>query len=310
MRASTTSGKEVKYQFTAHIAIQEYTKISFEEKEKIYLQRKNFNITEIAKEFCQEIYILARQSDVHWYNFAKRILGKVLFSLIENYHLKKLTTPQVLAFDLDLTIHDAIKHYNYSVSQTIIHFGGVALNKEQLNKLGENYFVSSRNIFAYFLSEELADEALQYYFNHFLKNEIPKEAVIPGARELLSLLNKNFKIPVVAVTNADEHIAIKILQDLNLYNLFDYIIGIKKGIPYKPNPTMLLMALNQIQLNPGPHVWFVGDMPSDVTCAKLINCTAIRFYSGLKKPLDKEADLIINSHHYLLKIITSKLKSV
>jgi hypothetical protein len=45
--------------------------------------------------------------------------------------IEAMSKPQVFVFDLDLTIHDAIDHYNYSVNQTIIHFGGVSLNDQQ-----------------------------------------------------------------------------------------------------------------------------------------------------------------------------------
>ncbi len=226
--------------------------------------------------------------------------------LLENFHIDALVPPQALAFDLDLTIHNVICHYNYSVNQTILHFGYKELTDLELKQLGGSNFTSTRDLFAEVLPESLIDQAVEYYFDHFLTHEIPPQAVIPGAKELLYLLKKRFKLPIIAITNSDEVMAKKILKDLNLTKLFDHVIGIKEGIAFKPDPQMLLMSLDYINIASGKHVWFVGDLPSDIKCAKQANCTAIRFYHKID-PQDLEADLSINSHYHLFNIINSKL---
>ncbi len=226
--------------------------------------------------------------------------------LLEEFRIDALITPQALVFDLDLTIHNIISHYNYSVNQTILHFGFKELTDLELKQLGGSSFTSTRDLFAEVLPKNLLDQAVEYYFNHFLAHEIPHQAIIPGAKELLHLLKNRFKIPVVAITNSDDIMARKILSDLKLTELFDYVIGIKENIAPKPDTQMLLMALDHVNIKPGPHVWFVGDLSSDVKCAKQANCTAIRFYHKID-PQDFEADLSINSHYQLFNIISSKL---
>lgn len=227
--------------------------------------------------------------------------------LLNNPAIDALIPPKVLAFDLDLTLHNVIDHYHLSLNSTFVSFGFPELSDSELDQFGGSNYPGTRQIFATIMPEELLDQAMKYYIEHFLNSDISPKAVIPGAKEILHLLKKRFKIPVIGVTNSDETIAKKILVDLNLTKLFDFVIGIREDIAYKPNPQMLLMALKHIKMEPGQHVWFVGDMPSDVECAKRANCTAIRFYYKID-PKDPEADLCINNHYHLFNIISSKLK--
>lgn len=226
--------------------------------------------------------------------------------LLEDQVVESLPKPKALALDLDLTLHDVINHYDYSINETLLYFGYRALNAEELEEAGKN-FTSSKDMLAKFLPEDKVDEALEYYFNHFLMQEIPPKAVLPGARELLYLIRKRFNLPIVAITNSEEFMAKKILRDLNTLDKLDYIIGVRDDFKPKPDPQMLLKALEFISLDPGPHVWFIGDRPTDTECARNTNCTAVRFYHKVK-PVDNNADLFINSHYHLFNIIDSKLR--
>jgi phosphoglycolate phosphatase-like HAD superfamily hydrolase len=226
--------------------------------------------------------------------------------LLEDEHIKSLPKPEVIALDLDLTLHNVIKHYDESIVQTVIHFGYGEVSHEQLDAAGQN-FSTTRAMLANFLPENLLDDALQYYLNHFISREMPISACLPGSKELLYLLRKRLKLPVVAVTNAEEFIAKKILLDLGALHWFDYVIGVKEGNIPKPGTQMLIMALDIIKAKPGPHVWLIGDMASDTKCAKNAGCTAIRFYHKIK-PEDVNADLFINNHFALYNIIANKVK--
>lgn len=226
--------------------------------------------------------------------------------LVEDQVIASIPKPQVLAVDLDLTLHNVIKHYDHSINETLIHFGHDYLTEEQLEEAGES-FISSRDMLSKFLPEDKVDKAVEYYFNHFLMQEIPPKAILPGVKELLYLIKKRFNIPVVGITNSEDFIAKKILRDLKALDKLDYMIGISDDYRPKPDTQMLLKALNVISINPGPHVWFIGDRASDTECAKNAKCTAIRFYHKIK-PSDNNADFFTNSHYHLFNIINSKFK--
>lgn len=226
--------------------------------------------------------------------------------LVQNEEEISLAKPKVIAFDLDLTLHDIISHYDDSVNETLRHFGHDYLTKEEMKQVGDN-FTTTEGIFVRFLPKEQLEDAVIYYLNHFLEREIPPNAILPGAHELLYLLKTRLNIPIIGVTNADEGMAIKILKDLNVFRWFDHVIGTKEGVASKPDPQMLLVALESINYKPGPHVWVVGDRATDTLCAKNSNCTAIRFYHIIK-PKDNNADLFINNHYNLFGLIESKVK--
>jgi phosphoglycolate phosphatase len=225
--------------------------------------------------------------------------------LIEDKQVKALHSPEVIALDLDLTLHDVIAHYDYSINETLLHFGYNALTQEQLTDIGHN-FSTTKDMLAKFLPDSVLDEALEYYMNHFISREIPSRSLLPGAKELLYLLRKRMKLPIIGVTNSEESIAKKILSDLGMLNWFDYVIGIREGHLPKPHTQMLLASLSIISAKPGPHIWVVGDRASDTKCAKDASCTAIRFYHKIK-PEDNNADFFINDHFALYSIIVSKI---
>lgn len=226
--------------------------------------------------------------------------------ILEESQIKTLHNPRVLALDLDLTLHNVVKHYDDSLNETIMHFGYPPLTSKEFEYVGNN-FTSTKGTLALFLPEDKVDQALEYYFNHFLSREIPTTSVLPGAKELLYLIRKRFNIPIIGITNSEEFIAKKILTDLGVLEKFDYMIGVKDGFAPKPDSKMLLTALNHISVAPGPHVWLMGDRASDTECAKQVNCTSIRFYHKIK-PQDPKADLFINSHYHLFNIISEKVK--
>ncbi len=226
--------------------------------------------------------------------------------LLEDTHVSALCKPKILALDLDLTLHNVIEHYDETINATLKHFGYHALTLEELKATGDN-FTSTKSTLAAYLPADKIDEATQYYCNHFLSREIPTKAIIPGVKELLYLIRKRFKIPIIAITNSEDSLAKKILRDLNALDKIDFVIGMQEGYYIKPDTKMLLTALKAVSVDPGPHVWFMGDRASDTQCAKTANCTAIRFYHKIK-PIDQNADLFINSHYHFFNIINTKLK--
>lgn len=227
--------------------------------------------------------------------------------LLENIELKNLPKPEILVFDLDLTLHNVIDYYDHAVNQTLKYFGYPELDPNQLKIIADN-FTTSNNLFEKLLPNIDQKETMDYYFKFFLEREISPNTLLPGARELLFLSKKRCKLLIVAVTNADEVLAKKILQDTKTIDFFDYIIGIKDSNLPKPSPQMLYSALGKLSVNPGPHVWFVGDKATDTECAKLAGCTAIRFYHD-QLPKDVNADLFIDNHYYLFNLINEKLKT-
>ena len=49
----------------------------------------------------------------------------------------------------------------------------------------------------------------------------------------------------------------------------------------KPAPDLILKAIDNLRINPGTNVWYVGDSTTDIVAAKTAGVTAV-FYNGAR----------------------------
>ena len=157
---------------------------------------------------------------------------------------KNLAKPEVIALDLDRTVHDVIDVYQSAFNLTRQHFGLETMTIDEIEELHREAYRPTEEIFAHTMYDK-ANEAIEYYYNHLHMRDIAEEYVIPGAKELLEGVRAH-NIPIIAVTNSEQHIAKKILRDVKLFSLFDSITGVKPGRNLKPNPELLILGLAKI----------------------------------------------------------------
>lgn len=104
---------------------------------------------------------------------------------------------------------------------------------------------------------ELKDMFMEYYAEHYADNTVAYN----GLTELVSTLKqKGLKLAVV--TNKAQEMAEKVVEKL-FGNSFDYILGLREGIPAKPDPTGIFMAMKELNVKP-EECAFVGDTGMDV----------------------------------------------
>ena len=126
------------------------------------------------------------------------------------------------------------------------------------------------------------------------------ESLKPNLEEILIKL-KNGGIPLGIVSNTKGKRLNHFRAQLNLDKFFSIYIS-RDQTPYrKPNPYPIVIALKQIkekfQFNfiDRNKVYFVGDLPADIECAKNANINSIALFSGhgLEKDLRKVNPTII-----------------
>ena len=104
---------------------------------------------------------------------------------------------------------------------------------------------------------ELKDMFMEYYSKHYADNTVAYD----GLNELvIALKQKGMKLAVV--TNKAQEMAEKVVYKL-FGDSFDYILGLREGIPAKPDPTGILMAMKELDVEPCKCA-FVGDTGMDV----------------------------------------------
>lgn len=98
---------------------------------------------------------------------------------------------------------------------------------------------------------------LEFYGKHFADNTYAYSGM-PG---LIKKLKAN-GVTVAVVTNKIDSMAATVVEKL-YGKSFDLIFGQRDGIPAKPDPTLTLMALKELGLNPKDCA-FVGDSGMDI----------------------------------------------
>ena len=171
-------------------------------------------------------------------------------------------------FDLDGTLVDSVGQIGYSINQTRNHFGYKELPSERIEELIGLPIQS-------FLSDLALDnsniDSLIVHFRKILEMEINKENIIyPGVEQFLtSLRMKGFQLAIA--TSKPTYLAKLVVKNSPLSTLFDVIRG-TDGFPAKPNPTCILMAMEELGTS---SAIMVGDRVEDILAAKAAGIDSI-----------------------------------
>lgn len=135
------------------------------------------------------------------------------------------------------------------------------------------------------LFEQIKKEFLEYYSDHYADETCAYSGIVG----LLGFLrSKGVKLAVV--TNKAQEMAEKVVNDIfGLVLKFDYILGMQEGIPPKPDPTGIFMAMDKLGVKPSECV-FVGDTGMDVAAGVNAGAYAVGVLWGYRE----EKELIQN----------------
>jgi len=114
----------------------------------------------------------------------------------------------------------------------------------------------------------------------------------PSARRTIHRL-RAINMPMGIVTSLPKWVAQPMLQVTNLFNLFDTVVGWGRCRSAKPSPKPLLLALQDLNVNPSKDVWYIGDSVTDGQAARAarISFAWASYGYGEAKPV--EADKIL-----------------
>ena len=177
----------------------------------------------------------------------------------------------LLIFDMDGVLVDVTESYRETIAQTVKHFTGVDLTREQIqdykNQGGWNDDWKLTHHLITAAGQEIPFETARDYFQSiFLGNGegglILREEWVarPG---VLEELNRQFRFAVFTGRP-------KVEAELTLHRfaggvVFHPVIGMYDVENRKPHPEGLLRIL---EANPGRKVYYVGDTVDDARCAR------------------------------------------
>lgn len=174
-------------------------------------------------------------------------------------------TPRPVLFDLDGTLADTIPLLLASMRAAYAVIGGaVPHDRTWLRGMG----TPLRAQFMHFEANDLARvEALIAVYREFqVANLAGMVREYEGIRELLTALQAAGH-PIAVVTGKGDWMARLTLQQVNLLDPFEVIVGAESTARHKPDPDPLLLGAERLGV-PVAGTIYLGDAPNDVLAAR------------------------------------------
>ena len=207
-------------------------------------------------------------------------------------------------FDLDGTLinsgPDLLNSLNYVLSQNNLN----RIDKNVIgNLVGGGAEAMIRKGYSHLnaiLDEKKIPFLVNLFIDHYHKNCTRETTLYDGVLDILKFLNE--KTYICLRTNKKQFLAEKILEEFEVNNFFNYILGSDGKTPLKPEIEMPKKCLDKFQLL-ADQVVFVGDSENDILPAKRLGMFSVHVTYGYGKLQENiKADLVISKIEELRKI--------
>lgn len=181
---------------------------------------------------------------------------------------------KAVIFDMDGTVLDTLSDLENAVNKTLSAFGLPICSHEQVRCYVGNGALRLIQQAAPHSSETQIQALLDYFKDYYGKNCELSTAPYQGITELLAGLRAaGLKL---AVVSNKPHFAVVELAEKFFPGLFDVALGQSDGIPRKPAPDMVELAMDKMGVEKAESV-YIGDSEVDVFTAKNtgIDCISV-----------------------------------
>lgn len=189
----------------------------------------------------------------------------------------KLTPPVALIFDWDNTLVNTWPVIHDALNAT---FSAMGHEPWTLEMTQERVRKSMRDSFPEIFGADWK-KAGEMYQKHYKSSHLNKIEGLPGAQEMLKTLQA-LNLPAVVVSNKKGPTLRLEVEKLGWRDYFVSLVGSDDAARDKPHPDPVHMALEELEMTPGPDIWFVGDSEIDLECAEATGCTSV-LYGHLAK---------------------------
>ncbi len=167
---------------------------------------------------------------------------------------------KAVLLDMDGTIVDAFPPIIRALNQTFIEYGLPQMSAKEVKRHTGKGDCSMKALFGD-RREEAAARFLEIHDEDYLEQIKP----LTGAETLFRWLQDN-SIPTAIVTSKSQMRAEAQLDALNWTKYFDVVIGKLDGRPEKPDPGPVLLACQELNIDP-QYTVMVGDGIADMKSA-------------------------------------------
>ena len=173
---------------------------------------------------------------------------------------------KAVIFDLDGTLLDTLKDIAYYTNLMLEKFG---YEKRSEKEIMQFIGCGSRNLIKLSIpvsvTEQELDERHAYYNKIYTESGSPKTKLFDGIKEVVKeLKERGYKIAIL--TNKPQETTDNVYENYMKDLGFDMVVGQRKGVKIKPDPTSALEILSTFSVEP-KNAYFVGDGETDVMTA-------------------------------------------
>ncbi len=204
-------------------------------------------------------------------------------------------------FDLDGTLVDS--------NQTIFRSTVYALDKLGIKSdFDEKRFVSMIGMHFVDIFSELKvnvpdfDLFIKIYKENYFE-QMSYSTLYPEVENTLDKLKSN-KVKISLLTTKVQDQADRLIDYFNLRKYFDFIMGRRDGMNYKPSPEPLLFICNELNIGLNETI-MIGDTELDIQCGKNAGaktCAVLYGYRTEESLKDHQPDYLIKSISDILSI--------
>ena len=197
--------------------------------------------------------------------------------------MQKLT----ILFDLDGTLVDSAPDLMNAHNHVMRKFGFETKTTEEIRNLvgkgassliGRSIWGQAKIEFSKVVDEKIKKQMFKEFIDYYGKNIAIESKLIKGAKEFLVWSKKN-NIQMGICTNKQEHLAIKLLKEIKIYDYFDYVAGSNTFDYCKPDPRHLTSVIEILQGDIKKSL-MIGDSETDANAAKNAGIPVILMEDG------------------------------
>lgn len=208
-----------------------------------------------------------------------------------------LSQPKAILFDWDNTLADTWPTIYQAMHHTFETFGKTPWTLEETK---QNVHRSMKDAFPIIFGNQ-AEDAGKIYQSYFRAHHLEELLPLPNAESVLDYLHDT-SIFLSVVSNKTGINLRKEIDHLQWGHYFDSIVGASDAARDKPAPDPVHKALHGSGIEPGEHVWFIGDSITDMECAHNTGCLPL--YLGEETEATKKLFEHCSPKHYIQDHVT------
>ena len=208
-------------------------------------------------------------------------------------------------FDLDGTLADTAPDIALALNKSLNDAGYRQLPLESVKRMIGNGIpvLVRRALFHVEAPDNLAPDVITSMLSYSHKYYCEKSSLMHGVKDCLEGLIER-GIPLAVCTNKEEEIAKMVVSALGIDKYFDIVVGSRLDLNKKPDPSMLILAADEIN-SPVKTTMMIGDSEVDAATGIAANSVSVIVRGGYcHKPYDKlNVTHLLNNMGELLEII-------